>query len=128
MRMGLCRSVSIGEPANVVDAITCAILASEMRIPETTLSNPRESHVTLLRFYGMLEGDNREQMEFDLDQVRAEVEEDFFGDFDIGGQIAYLLPTEFSVRWGFLQVGNKWCRIMEIPVTYRIDDQAAFVK
>ena len=124
---GLLRTVTIGEPSLVSDGVTCAILATSATVDETTLQSPRELHTTALRFYGLLSDDNREQMEFDLDAIRANIQADMFGDFDLGGTVAYLQPTAFTATWGFLQVGQSWCRILEIPVTYRVDDRATFV-
>ena len=127
--MGHCKGgVTIGEPKDAPGQLTAAIILDGGEIPETVLNAPRETHRVLLRFYRNAIADPRQNIEFELDEVRAEIEEDICGDFDLGGTIAYALPTEFRWQYGYQTVGQTMFRILDLTVAYRVDPAATFVQ
>ena len=124
---GWCTKVLIGEPKAPPDPITACILGMDGFIDENTLSSPREVHNTLIRLYAPFLEEPESQVEMDLEQIRANIFADIMGDFELGGNIAYIMPSRCLWRWGHLQVANSMYRILDITVAYRIDDKATFV-
>ena len=124
--MGYIASAVIGEPMAPPPPITAAIIPIDVTIDETTLTSPREIHQVSLRFYADGLSEAREDVEFTLDQIRADIKEDIFGDFTLGGEVAYALPTRFAGRWGWQSVGGVMYRLLDLTVAYRIDDRATF--
>lgn len=125
--MGGVASVVIGEPRSKMQSGTVAIIPEAMRIDEVTLANPREIHTVTIRRYENALSERTENIEFRLDQWRANIERDVFGDFDLGGTIAYALPTEFKAEYGYQTVENTQYRLLDLTVAYRVDDRAPFV-
>lgn len=128
MAMGGVRVAVIGEPKSKMQDGTVAIIPESVRIDETTLQSPRELHTVVLKRYEDAMREPTEDIEFDMDAWRADIFEDLAGDFDLGGTIAYLVPTETVCLYRFQLVENFWFRTGEITIVYRIDDNAAFVK
>ena len=123
---GWCTKVLIGEPKAPPDPITACILGQDGFIDENTLSSPREVHQVLLRLYAPFLEEPESQVELDLEQIRANIFADIMGDFELGGTIAYILPSRCLWRWGHLQVANAMYRVLDITVSYRVDDKATF--
>jgi len=69
----------------------------------------------------------QKETEFVLDQFRADILEDVFGDFDLGGNIAYALPAEMSWTYDEPVIQDTRYRTINIEIAYRIDDRATFV-
>ena len=127
-KMGGVPSAVIGEPKSAMQSGVVAVIPENGHIDETVLNAPREVHVvTLRRFENALQGPT-EEIEFRLDAWRAEVQEDVFGDFDLGGTIAYVMPTEMPWAYGYVTVENTLYRFLDITVTYRVDPVAVFVE
>ena len=124
--MGGVADAVIGEPKKAVQDGLVAILPQSGRIDETTLKSPREVHVVMLRRYVDAMREPGEEIEFEMDAWRADIMEDIFGDFDLGGNVAYALPTEFTWAYHFIQIGNLWHRILDLTVAYRVDGRATF--
>ena len=123
--MGGVKAAVIGEPRQVQSG-TVAIILESGDIDETTLQHPREVHrVTLRRFENWMEAPP-EEIEFRLDEWRAEIMADVFGEFDLGGTVAYALPTECSWTYGYQTVNNTIYRLLDIEIAYRVDDRASF--
>ena len=131
MATGWCSRVLIGEPKAAPDPITACILGDEVTIDETTLNTPREVHKCIIRFYAPFLGEPEEEVEFALEQIRANIWSDIFGDFELGGDIAYIMPTLCASKMGNLSVGgrdgNVMYRILDMTIAYRVDDKATFV-
>jgi hypothetical protein len=124
--MGGVSSAVIGEPKKAMQSGLVAILPTRGRIDETTLRSPREVHTVTLRRYENALAEAAEDIEFRLDEWREEIEADIFGDFDLGGTIAYPLPIEFEWNFGYQTVENTMYRLLDLMVAYRIDDKAVF--
>lgn len=125
--MGGVFSVSIGEPKKAMQSATVAIIPTSGYIDETTLGQPREVHIVTLRRYENMLQEPAENIEFALDKWRAEILEDVFGDFDLGGTVAYPLPTQFRWDYGYQTVENTLYRLLNLTLAYRLDDNASFV-
>lgn len=127
---GWCTRVIIGEPKAPPDPITACIIGDQGFIDETTLKNPREVHQAILRFYAPFLAEPEEAIERDLEQLRANIWADINGEFDLGGNVAYIMPARCSWRWGNLSVsgqgGGVMYRVLDITIAYRIDDRAPF--
>lgn len=126
MAMGGVVQAVIGEPKSAMQSGLVAIIPTSGRIDETTLRHPREIHIVTLRRYVDALEEPQEQIEFDMDDWRANVLEDINGDFDLGGTIAYPLPTLFEWRYGYQTVENTMYRMLDLIIAYRIDDRALY--
>jgi len=128
--MGGVTQAVIGEPKLGVQDGLVAIIPTSGRIDETTLTSPREIHVVSLRRYENMLNRPGEGIEFAMDQWRAEILEDIFGDFDLGGTVAYALPVETEWRYGYQTIGEGQgqvpYRLLDLQVAYRIDDNSTF--
>ena len=125
--MGGVVNALLGEPRSKMQSGTVAVIPESGRIDETTLSSPREIHIVTLRRYENGLQEPSAAIEEKLDAWRAQIASDVFGDFDLGGNIAYALPTEFGWQYGYQTVEQTQYRILDITVAYRIDDRATFV-
>lgn len=123
--LGRASAVVIGEPRECQDGLV-AIIPDDGEVEETTLSSPRERHRVVLRKHRTWLGEPPEEIEFDLDQFRAEIQADVFGDFDLGGNVAYALPDEFRWRFDKQTVNTIVYRTIDLTVGYRVDDNAIF--
>lgn len=124
--MGYLEAAVIGEPMAPPEPVTAAIIPISVDVDETTLTQPREVHTVALRFYADGLAEDREAVEFLLDQIRADIQKDIFGDFTLGGEVAYALPTRFAARWGWQGIASRMYRMLDLTVAYRIDERATF--
>lgn len=125
--MGGVAGAVVGEPTTGIQSGIVAIIADGGRVDETVLSGPREVHtVTLRRYEARTKGVSPEVADLALDAWRAQIMSDLFGDFDLGGSVAYLLPVETSWDYGYQTVENILYRLLDIKFSYRIDDRATF--
>jgi hypothetical protein len=124
--MGGVADAVIGEPKSVMSAGTVAIIPSDGSVDETVLNAPREVHsLTLRRFENAMQ-EPLEDTEFKLDAWRANIAEDFFGDFTLGGTMAYALPTAFNWQYGYVTYNSTMYRFLDINIGYRVDDRSTF--
>lgn len=128
MKMGYGENIVIGEPRTAMQSGTVAIMPIGGEVDETVLSGPREIHNVLLRMYVNWMDDPQENTEYLLDQFRANIMADIFGDFDLGGTVAYALPTEFAWDYDEINVENTLYRTVTLLVAYRVDGNATFAK
>lgn len=124
--MGYNVQAEIGEPMAPPEPITAAIIPISGRVDETVLNAPRFIHVVDLRFYADGLAEDRERVELTLDQIRADILEDIFGDFELGGEVAYALPTLFEWRYGWQSIGGRMYRLLDLTVAYRVDVTSTF--
>lgn len=124
--MGGVVQATIGDPKTGVQSGLVAVIPEEGRIDETTLSTAREIHSVTLRRYENAMQAPWDQVEFRLDQWRAEIMEDVWGDFDLGGSMAYALPTESRWQFGYTTVEQTQYRVLDISISYRVDDRLTF--
>lgn len=127
MAMGYGTNVVIGEPRHEMQSGTIALLPVDGDYDETVLSAPREIHRIALRMYQNWLEQPQEETEFVLDQFRADILEDVCGEFELGGTIAYILPSEFSWSYDELEVENTLYRVINLVIAYRVDARATFV-
>ncbi len=119
--------VQIGEPRSKVQDGMVAIIPDHGEIPETTLTGPRETHRVVVRLYKNWLDEPTENTEFAIDQFRADVLADVLGAFQLGGTVAYALPTDFGWLYDVKDVENTLYRTVDLIVGYRLDDQSTFV-
>lgn len=125
-KMGLVDNVQIGEPTSAPAKVTAAIIPENGRIDENTLDKPREVHRVKITTYIAAIQEPTEETEFKLDDVLQAVKADYFGDFDLGGTIAYPFPSEFTWDYGYQDIGTTKFRLLQISFPYRLDDLATF--
>ena len=125
--LGYFKRVIIPDTKTPPDTMTAALFTRRLRVPENTLSNPRLKWTVNIRLYARTIDGREEDVEFALDEAVGEIIDDICGKFTLGGNVAYLLPSELEAEWGWLELGGVWFRIVDIPVSYTIDDRAAFV-
>ena len=123
---GWCKRVQIGEPQSPPEPITACILGDSGEIPATDLGAPHELHRVILRFYAPFLEEPEEQVELDLEQIRANIWADINADFELGGNIAFIWPTGCSWRWGNLEIGHQMYRILDMTIAYYVHDRAPF--
>jgi len=124
--MGYVVNSIVGEPRSGLQSGLVAVIPGPGDIPEVTLTGPRETHSVILRMYQRVEEEPQEEVEFELDQFRANILSDIFGDFELGGNVAYALPTEFAWDYDTIGAQNAKWRVIDLTVAYRIDDRATF--
>ena len=127
MKMGGIPSVVIGEPRSKMQSGTVALIPLEGNYDETVLNAPREIHRINIRMYQNWLEEPQEEVEFLLDQFRADVMEDIARDFDLGGTIAYIVPDEFVWSYDEAEVENILYRVVNLVIAYRVDERATFV-
>ncbi len=126
LAMGQVRSVVIGEPIKNIQDGLVAIMLIDGEYDESTLGQPREIHRVALRMYQSVLQQNQEQIEFTLDQFRADIMQDIVGDFTLGGNVAYIEPDEFAWTYDKEEIGNQEFRFVNCLIGYRVDEQATF--
>ena len=126
MAMGGIPKVVIGEPRRDVQSGMVALIPLEGEVDETVLSQPREIHRINIRMYLNWLEEDQEDIEFALDKFRADILEDIFGEFDLGGNVAYIMPAETRWTYDETEVGKTVYRIVNIAISYRIDANATF--
>lgn len=127
MAMGYGANVVVGEPRHEMQSGTVALIPVDGNYDETVLSQPREIHRMNLRMYINWLDEPQDELEFTLDQFRADILEDVCGDFDLGGTIAYIVPDEFSWSYDEYEVETITYRAIDIVIGYRVDERATFV-
>lgn len=123
---GWCTRVLIGEPKSPPDPITACIIGKGGMIDENVLGAPREVHEAIIRLYAPFLEEPESKVELDLEQVRANIWSDICADFELGGDIAYIMPSRCSWQLGNLQVGQQMYRVLDMTIAYRVDDRATF--
>ena len=126
MAMGGVPVVVIGEPRKEAQSGMVALIPLEGEVDETVLDAPREIHRISIRMYRNWLDDPQEETEFELDKFRAEILEDIFGNFTLGGKVSYVFPAESDWNYDEVEVGNTLYRVVNIIVSYRIDENATF--
>lgn len=112
----------IGEPMDrSVQAGMVMIVPMNGNIPEVTLKGRRETHVVSLVRLENAVAEPAEQAERVLEQWRAEILDDIDGDFELGGAIAYSLPTETTWDWGHVTYNSTIYRYLDITFSFRLD-------
>ena len=126
MAMGGVPAVVIGEPRREAQSGLVALIPLQGEVDETVLDAPREIHRISITMYRKWLEDPEEETEFELDKFRAEILEDIFGNFTLGGKVSHVLPAETDWNYDEAEVGNTLYRVINIIVSYRIDENATF--
>lgn len=122
------QNVVIGEPRKGNQDGTIAVIPLDGGWDETVLTQPREIHRVNFRMYKNWLSEPQENIEFELDKFRADIMADMAGDFDIGGNVAYLIPDEFGWEFDEAEVSDTLYRVINLTIAYRVDARATFVK
>lgn len=128
MAAGWAQDVVRYDPNQPPENVLASVVHSRGFVEQVTLTTLREIHVALIRLYKVATDRDgvRDGADADLDNARAQILADYWGDFDLGGNAAYMVPSgvaRFEWRWGYLQVGATMCRILDIFVPFRVDDR-----
>ena len=126
MAMGGVPAVVIGEPRREAQSGLVALIPLQGEVDETVLNAPREIHRISITMYRKWLEDPEEETEFELDKFRAEILEDIFGNFTLGGKVSHVLPAETDWNYDEAEVGSTLYRVINIIVSYRIDENATF--
>lgn len=124
--MGGITAVVIGEPKSRVQSGLVSILPMGGSINGTNLQGAHEAHRVSIRRYENAIATPEEDTEFRLDAWRATIFADVFGEFDLGGTIAYPLPLECSWEYGYATVENTLYRFLDVILVYQVFDRATF--
>jgi len=125
--------VTIGEPLSAPSGVHCAVLLSGNEMSALTLSGTIEQRTVTIRVYVSALSEPKEETEFLLDDIQAEVVEDVCGDFDLGATgIRSIEPIGITVRYGYQTIGgggnNALFRIMDINLPMTVDDSAVLTQ
>lgn len=125
-KMGGVTKCEIGEPSRGYQSGMVLVVPMSGSVPETTLTNPRETHhVKLIRLEKAFQ-EPAVDTELKLEQWRAEVMEDINGDFTLGGNVAYILPTQTTWEWGHVTYETTLYRYVDISLNFRIDPAGTY--
>lgn len=119
--MGYFENVDIGEPKAPPSPTAAAIIPLAGRIDTTVLNAPRYVRTVAIRVYGEGIGENREKVERELDQVRANILRDLTEDFTFGATVVNWLPRQTEWRYGWVNIGGTIFRLLDVTVAYRVD-------
>lgn len=119
-------SAFIGEPKKGMQNGTVSVINDSGRVDETTLVGPREVHTFTLRRYENGMQEPWEDVEMKLDAWRAEIMSDIFGDHDLNGGVAHVLPVETRWDYGYQTIENTVYRLLDLTFSFRVDDRATF--
>ena len=128
LAMGGGTKAVIGEPKTGVQSGIVMVIPMGGHVDEVTLTAPREVHqVSIVRLENALQGPE-EEIDLRLDKWRAEISEDIWGDFDLGGTIAYALPAETAWEYGHVTYESTLYRYCDITLSFRVDPVAVFTQ
>lgn len=123
---GYFRTSSIGEPKDPPEGLHGAVMLRAYSHPATTLSGTIERRDITLRIYYDALAEPQGNIEFELDEIVAAIEEDLLGDFDLGATVRNIDVTAMTVNFGYQTIANRIYRIADIVVPLIVDDSATF--
>jgi hypothetical protein len=128
--------VEIGEPTTGPESPHAAIIIGpSWRITETTLDGPIEEREITIRIYDRAFQEPREEHEFLIEELAAEVEEKIGTNYQLGGNnVRNVKPINMTVRFGWQEIGRLsgsggqgiWYRTADIVVPIIVDDSYTF--
>ena len=126
---GRFQAVTIGEPKDPPDGVHGAIFLADYGMPMVMLNGGSvERRTVTVRIYINALREPRGDIEFLMDDIVSELLEDFCGDYDLGGTVRDIKPTEITTRFGYQTVGQVLYRIADITLPMTVDDSATFAK
>ena len=123
---GYFKSTGIGEPRQPPDSPHACVVVARGSNPTTTLNGSIERRVVIIRLYTDWLAEPIEDIEFWIDEVRAKVEEDLFGDFTLGGTVRNIEPTESGWETGSITIGSTIYRTLDYTLSMTIDDSSTY--
>lgn len=125
--------VTVGEPLSPPSGVHGSVLLSDNRMDALTLTGTIEVRVVTIRIYVSALQEPKEDTEILLDDIQAELVEDFCGDFDLGSNgIRNIDVKNITTRYGYQTIGaggnNSIYRICDITLPLVVDDSATFVQ
>lgn len=128
MALGYLENVDIGEPKAPPSPTAAAIVPMSGRPDVTVMNAPRYIHMLSLRFYGEGIGENREKVERELSQIRANILADIWGDFTLGGNVVHVIPRMTEWKWGWVAISGTMFRLLDITIGVRLDVTYTFAE
>lgn len=126
--MGYFENVDIGEPKAPPSPTAAAIIPMSGRVDTTVLNAPRYLRTIAIRVYGEGIGENREQVELELDQIRANILRDLTEDFTFGATVVNWQPRQSEWKWGWQTISGTMFRLLDMTVVYRADVAELFAE
>ena len=128
-KSGYFRKVQIGEPKEPPsEDYTAALYMDSVTVAKVYLNGgTQEIHQVVLRVYRDMLAEPQADIELQLAKLVESVSADVLGDFDLGATIlavdvAGIHGTPYSVRWGYVTIGGKMCRTVDITIPLIVDD------
>ena len=124
-------NVAVGEPKQPVAGaeLSAAIFMGSTTVAETTLTKIIEQHMVTIRIYRDMLAEPTESIEFELGEVSSDIQSDLIGDYDLGEtirniDIAGIYGAGMGATWGYVDLGGKMYRIVDISLPLIVDDSA----
>ncbi len=116
------------EPMAAVQDQTVAVMAQTGFIDESVLDAPREVHIVTMRRYVNALSTPESDIDDEMELWRAAVLEAFWGDFNLGDNIAYGLPDETRWEYGYGTLENTLYRFLDLTIGWRVDVAYTFTQ
>lgn len=130
--LGYLDTVSVGEPKEAPQGVHGSIFLAPYTHIGTTLNGTIERRAVTIRIYLNALAEPREDIEFNMDAIISELQEDLLGDFDLGGDIRNIDVTFMTVEFGYQDIGAQGgavkYRIGDLLIPMIVDDSAVFVQ
>jgi len=119
--------VEVGEPKSAPADYHAALILGDAAHVSTTLASSIEQREIIIRVYVNAMELPREDIEFALDEIMAEVEADLLGDFtlEVTG-VRNIMPLGINSRPGYQDVSGTIFRVLDISIPLMIDGSATF--
>ena len=128
------KKVQIGEPkAPPSEPLAAALFMNRVGIVLIFAGgDTRESHVVTLRVYRDMLAEPQESIELDLALAVSDLSSDLLGEFDLGATImsidaAGAHGTPYGAEWGYVDVGGRMYRIVDVTIPLIVDGSATMV-
>ncbi len=125
---GYASVVTRREPSKAVQDGTCAVIGVEGFIDEAVLDAPREVHIVTVRRYVIAGAEPEANIDDEMELWRDALLTAFWGDFNLGDNIAHGLPTETRWELGYGTLERTLYRFMDLTIGWRVDVAYKFVQ
>ena len=132
-KSGYVQKSTIGEPkAPPSEPVSAAVFLDSVAVAALTLNGTIEVHTVTLRLYMDMLGDPTEDIEFGMAEVVSNISSDLLGEYDLGASIrnvdaAGMHGSPLRATWGYVDVGGKMFRIVDMSIPLIVDDSATLV-
>uniref|UniRef100_A0A6M3XKI5 Uncharacterized protein n=1 Tax=viral metagenome TaxID=1070528 RepID=A0A6M3XKI5_9ZZZZ len=127
---GYVQKSTIGEPESPPgERLAASVYMGNISIVSLTLNTTIEVHTVILRLYMDMLAEPTEGIEFKLAEVVSGIFHDLLGEYDLGTTIRNvdaggIYGSPLRATWGYVDVGGKMYRIVDMSIPLIVDDSA----